>query len=176
MRYSIPQEQKSDFKFSCYLFSDSNCSTKRLRIKSSSSISILFQLFPDNNQIFFYNENIVSHSKSFEELGISNGDRITSIPKTNTSFEEETFWRKISKSDPNENNYFSDFYNEQTAKVFRRMKDLSQFQTESSTKLFRNVIHNFQFVQNHEQNIIFSTNLNFGLSVKPSSNPLPTLW
>jgi hypothetical protein len=68
---------------------------KKLRIKSSSPISILFQLFPNNEQIFFYNEKLVSPFQTFAELGISNGDRIPSTPK-NKCIIEKNFWRKIS--------------------------------------------------------------------------------
>jgi hypothetical protein len=84
--------------------------------------------------------------------------------------------KKDAKIKPNGKELFSYFYNGQTAKIFRQMKDLSEFQTENSTKLFRKVVQNYQLFQTREIRRACSTNLNFGMNLKPSSNPLPTLW
>jgi hypothetical protein len=166
---------EQDINSAVIFFAGSNCEKRKLRIQLASPISILFQLFQNNEQIFFYNEKLVSPSQTFAELGISNGDRITSTPKNKCSTEKD-FWRKISSSKPIEKHYFSSYSNGQTKNIWRRILDLSYFQTENSPKIFRKLIHNFQFLQNSEQLEDFQTNVNFRGNESPNSSKLPILW
>jgi hypothetical protein len=153
-----------------------NLKTKKLRICSSNPISVVFQLFPQGNKTVFYQGEIIEHSESFLDFGMSNNDRIVVIPTENLDFKNEVFWRNATKRDIETKKQIQIIQDPFLRNLFSRQQDLQLFKVEQKPISSRKIIANFQFLKNIQPNDYIPTFSDFPSGTKPSEESLPILW
>jgi hypothetical protein len=150
--------------------------TKKIQIRSSNPISVVFQLFPKGDKTVFYRGGIIEHSESFSNFGMSDNDRIVIVPTENLDFKNELFWRNATKIDTETKQKIQILQDPLLRDQFSRQQDLQMLRTENRSVYFRETVKNFQTWKRIQPNDHFPTFLNFSSNTKPSEDSLPVLW
>jgi hypothetical protein len=108
-----------------------NMKTKKIQIRSSNPISAVFQLFPKGDKTVFYQGEIIEHSKSFSNFGMSDDDRIVVFSTESLDFNNGLFWRKATKVDPETKQHIQIIQDPLLRNQFSGQQDLQMLQAEN---------------------------------------------
>lgn len=180
MQTKIPQIQKSTNEISensimIYISSPNN----QIRIAYvflTDSIDILNSIFQGDQKVYFFNGNILNPHHSFGDCGISNGDRIVTVPVEQMNLNVEAFWRKATRNGADDKERLNGLNDCQTKFVFAKNNDLTFFKAESRPASNRRLMKTLMFLINDKSSTISNTNISFFPPEKISETPLPVLW
>jgi hypothetical protein len=110
-KIQIEKKQGKDilqnFNLSLQIFiSSPNNAARKFAVIPNDPLLILNSIFPGDKKVYFYNGQILEPKYSFNYYGITNEDRIVTVPFEQINFQSELFWRKVTKNSMNDQERF----------------------------------------------------------------------
>jgi hypothetical protein len=149
---------------------------RKVAVVPTDPLYILNPIFSGDQKVYFFNGDVLNPNRSFIDCGISNGDRIVTVPVEQVSLDVEAFWRKATRNSSNDKDRLNGFHDHQTKFLFAKNNDLVLFKAESRPVSNRRLMKNLMFLINDQSSSFSKTNLSFFPAEKISETPLPTLW
>jgi hypothetical protein len=173
------KEESHDFKnpnrsLIIYICSPNN-KARKVSVIPDDSVYIVNSVFPGQRKVYFYNGEILDPNHSFNYYGITNGDRIVTVPIEQMNFNTELFWRKATKNCENNQERYTSMNDIQTKRLIAKNNDLILFKAERRVVSKRRIYRNLMFLIEEK----CYSNIPTSLPDSPASiseAALPALW
>jgi hypothetical protein len=149
---------------------------RKVAVVPTDPLYVVNPIFPGEKKAYFFNGDILNSNRSFRDYGISNGDRIVTVPIEQMSLNAEAFWRKATRNSANDKDRLNLPHNRQTKYLFAKNNDLVLFKAESRPISNRRLMKNLMFLIDDKSSTYFKTNFTLDLPKGVSEEPLPSLW
>jgi hypothetical protein len=149
---------------------------RKVLVVPTDPLYVLNPIFPGDKKVYFYNGDILNPNHSFTDYGISNGNRIITIPFEQMNIQAEAFWKKATRNNANDKEEFSRIHDKQTKQLFARKNDLILFKAESRAISNRRLMKNLMFLIDDKSSTYSKTIIPSDSPTDVSANPLPILW
>jgi hypothetical protein len=151
---------------------------KKVSVFPADPLYVLNPIFPGQKKVYFYNGELLNPNRSFFDCGLSNGNRIVTVPVEQMNLNVEAFWRKATKNSSTDKDRFSGCHNKATKLIFAKNNDLVLFKTESKPNSNRRLLKNLRFLIDDQSSTNCFTNFSYQASSDIPSEclPLPQSW
>jgi hypothetical protein len=153
-----------------------NYQGRKISVIPTDPLYIVNPIFPGDKKVYFFNGDVLNPNHSFTDYGISNRDRIVTVPAEQMNHQVEAFWRKATRSNENDKERFTGVHDRQTKQLFARSNDLILFKAESKAASNRRLMRNLMFLINDQCSTYFQTIIPADPPSHVSESSLPTLW
>lgn len=138
-----------------------NSQGKKVGVVPTDPLFILNPLFPGDQKVYFYNGDVLNSHCSFQDYGISNGDRIVTVPFEQMNLSTEIFWRNATRNSSNYKERSNGLHDEQTKFLNAKNNDLVLFKAESKPISNRRLMKNLMFLNDDQSSSFLKTDLSF---------------
>jgi hypothetical protein len=149
---------------------------RKVSVIPTDPLYVVNSISPGDQKEYFFNGDVLNPNHSFQDCGISNGDRIVTVPVEQMNFKVEVFWRKTTRNSVNDKERFTGIHDRRTKQLFARSNDLILFKAESRAASNRCLMRNLIFLTNDQCSTYFQTIIPADPPSHVSENSLPTLW
>jgi hypothetical protein len=139
-----PDSVDSQYSLMVFICSPDNKSRK-VSVIPSDPLYVVNPIFPGYKKVYFYNGEILDPNQSFNYYGITNDDRIATVPIEQMNINTELFWIKATKNSANDKKRFIGTSDEATKHLFEKNNDLILFKAESRANSNRRLLKNLMF-------------------------------
>jgi hypothetical protein len=148
---------------------------KRVTVNKHASVSTLLSLVPLGKKTVFSEGSVVDQKKTFEELNIRSHSRVVIINGENLTFDQEMFWKRVTKSDAELTERLQLMDNQIVKRELSRIVDLRMMRIEDKTNNVKRMIRmNWMMRREESEEQQMSTVTEYEKRV--SETALPMLW
>jgi hypothetical protein len=149
--------------------------SRKVCTQKSNNVSVLFQLFGNAKKTIFFDGRVVDPSQTFESIGAENMSRFVMIDIKNLSFQQETFWKKATRSDRETIEKFQILNDPLCFRELTKITDLKMTRIEER-KVGISMLTRMNWIMGQDSPPLDPIQSVTEYENKLNDTPLPTLW